>query len=148
MAALPGPVRVPRQRSLASCVTSVTSVANDKDDNEINPRAVRRSPGICLTAEENPGKPQQGDRLMKELCDVIASNGVPFLQMRSVGSHSMSGREVEGKKERTYCLICRLHSDTVIFCLILHVTSVSERGVAIVLQIFSRSKNMTLKTCT
>ena len=32
---------------------------------------------------------------------VIASNGVPFLQMRSVGSHSTSGREKEGNKERT-----------------------------------------------
>ena len=27
---------------------------------------VHRSPGICLTAEENPRKPQLGDRLMKE----------------------------------------------------------------------------------
>ena len=27
------------------------------------------SPGICLTAEENPGRPQVGDRLMKGLCD-------------------------------------------------------------------------------
>ena len=32
---------------------------------------------------------------------VIASNGVPFLQMRSVGSHSTSGREKEGIKDRT-----------------------------------------------
>ena len=32
---------------------------------------------------------------------VIASNGVPFLQMRSVGSHSISGREKEGKQERS-----------------------------------------------
>ena len=30
---------------------------------------------------------------------VIASNGVPFLQMRSVGSHSSSDREREGKKD-------------------------------------------------
>ena len=30
---------------------------------------------------------------------VIASNGVPFLQMRSVGSHSKSGREKEGNNE-------------------------------------------------
>ena len=28
---------------------------------------------------------------------VIASNEVPFLQMRSVGSHISSGREKEGK---------------------------------------------------
>ena len=31
---------------------------------------------------------------------VIASNGAPFLQMRSVGSHSTSGWEKEGIKER------------------------------------------------
>ena len=29
--------------------------------------AVLRSPGICLAAEENPGKPQVGDRLMNGL---------------------------------------------------------------------------------
>ena len=32
---------------------------------------------------------------------VIASNGVPFLQIRSVGSQRTSRREEEGKKERT-----------------------------------------------
>ena len=32
---------------------------------------------------------------------VIASNGVSYLQMRSVGSHNTSGREKEGNKERT-----------------------------------------------
>ena len=31
----PAPVRVPSQRPLAPSVASVTSVANDKDDNEI-----------------------------------------------------------------------------------------------------------------
>jgi hypothetical protein len=31
---------------------------------------------------------------------VITSNGVPFLQMRSIGSHSLSGREKKGKKVR------------------------------------------------
>ena len=39
---------------------------------------------------------------------VIAPNKIPFLQMRSVGSHSTSGREKEGNKEWTgllfYCL--------------------------------------------
>ena len=30
---------------------------------------------------------------------VVVSNGVPCLQMRSVGSHSTSGREKEGKTE-------------------------------------------------
>ena len=46
------PVRVPSQKPLAPSVASVTSVANDKDDNEMILWAVRRSPGICLTAEE------------------------------------------------------------------------------------------------
>ena len=46
-------------------VAAVTSVANDKDDNEMIRGAVHRSPGICLSAEENPGKPHLGDRLKK-----------------------------------------------------------------------------------
>ena len=61
----PAPVRVPSQRPLAP---SVTSVANDKGDNEMILGAVHRSPSICLTAEENPRKPQLKDRLMKALC--------------------------------------------------------------------------------
>jgi hypothetical protein len=52
----PAPVRVPAQSPLAPSVTSVTSVANDKGDNEMIPGAVHRSPGIYLTAEEKPGK--------------------------------------------------------------------------------------------
>ena len=36
----PAPVRVPGQRPFVPCVTSVTSVANDKDDNEM-------IPGLC-----------------------------------------------------------------------------------------------------
>ena len=77
---------------------AVASVFNDKGDNEMIPGAVHRS-GICLTAEENPGKPQLGDGLMKLLYEVIVSNGVPFLQMRSIGSQSTSGREKEGKNK-------------------------------------------------
>ena len=49
----PAIVRVPNQRSLAPSVVSVTSVANDKGDNEMILGAVHRSPGICLKAEEN-----------------------------------------------------------------------------------------------
>ena len=88
------PVRIPSQRPLAPSVASVTSVANDKDDNEMTLGAVHRSPGICLTVEENPRKPQLGERLMKGLCDQSSP------QMRSVGSHSTSGGEKEGIKER------------------------------------------------
>ena len=60
--------------------------------------AVHISPGICLTAEENPRKPQLGDRLMKAVRLVIASNEVPFLQMKSIRSHSTSGSEKEGMR--------------------------------------------------
>ena len=59
----PAPVRVPSQKSLAPSVASVTSVANNKADNEIILGAVHRSPGICLTDEKNPRKPQLGDRV-------------------------------------------------------------------------------------
>ena len=87
---------VPSQRPLAP---SVTSVANYKDDNEMILGAVHRSPGICLTAEENPGKPQLGGGLMKALQPVFALNWVLYLQMTSIGSHRPSGREKEEKKE-------------------------------------------------
>ena len=73
----PDPVGVPSQRPLAP---GVTSVANDKGDNEMILGAVHRSPGICLTAEENPRKPQLGDRLMKGLYDQ------PLPQMGSLSS--------------------------------------------------------------
>ena len=63
----PAPVRVPSQRPIAPSVASVTSVTNDKGDNKMILGAVHRS-GICLTAEENPRKPQLGDCLMG-LCD-------------------------------------------------------------------------------
>ena len=45
----PAPVRVPSQWSLAPNVTSIT---NDKGDNEI-PEAVHRFPGICHRVEQN-----------------------------------------------------------------------------------------------
>ena len=86
MIVLKAPVRVPSQRPLAPSVASVTSVGNDKGDNETILGAVHISPGIYLTAEENPRKPQLGARLMKGLCDQSSP------QMRSVGSHSTSGR--------------------------------------------------------
>ena len=76
---------------------SLRSVTNDKGDNEIIPWAVLRSHGICLTIEENPGKLQLGDSDVGAVRPVIASNGVPYLQMSSVGLHSSSGREKEGR---------------------------------------------------
>ena len=69
MAVPPAPVLVPSQRPLAPSVASVTSVANDKGYNEMIVEAVFRSPGIWLTAEKNPRKPQLGDNPMKKLCD-------------------------------------------------------------------------------
>ena len=61
----PAPVRNNGQRPLTP---TVTSAANDKSDNEI-PGAVNRSSGICHRANENPGKAQLGDSLMKGLGD-------------------------------------------------------------------------------
>ena len=49
----PVPVRVPSQMPLAPSVASVTSVVNDKGDNEMISGTVHRSPGIYLTADEN-----------------------------------------------------------------------------------------------
>ena len=68
----PATVHIPSQRPLASSVTSVTSVFNDKGDNEIIQGTVHRSPGIRLTTEKTPGKPQVGDRLMKGMCDQLS----------------------------------------------------------------------------
>ena len=71
---------------------------NDKNNNEMIPGAVQRPPGICLTAEESPGKLQLGDHLMKGLCEQSSpQNVIPYLQMTSVGSHSMLGMEKEEK---------------------------------------------------
>ena len=52
---------------------AVTPVANDEGDNEIIPGAGHRSPGIYLTVEEDPRKPQLEDRLMKGLWDQSSS---------------------------------------------------------------------------
>ena len=64
--------------------------ANGKGD-------VHSYPGIYLMVKENPGKHQLGDHLMKAVRPIIISNGISYLSMTSVGSHSMSGREKEGK---------------------------------------------------
>ena len=37
---------------------------------------------------------------MKALRPIIASNGVPYIQMTPLGSHSTSGSEKEGKNEK------------------------------------------------
>ena len=75
---------------------------------------MQRSPGIYLTAEENPGKPRLGDSLLKAVQPVIGSNGVLYLQMSFVGSHSMSGKEKEEKERKCGSGIRLGHSS--IFC--------------------------------
>ena len=70
--------------------------ANDRGNNKMIQGPVHR-----FTAEENTGKSQLGDLLMKAVRPAIASNGgVPYHQMTSVGSHSTSGMEKDGKKNR------------------------------------------------
>ena len=90
----PTPFRDLDQRPLAS---SVTSVAYDKSDNEIVPRTVHRYPGIFLTVEETPGRTQQGDGLMEDLCDQSS------LQMGSLtskcGQQDRTTRQ-EGKRRK------------------------------------------------
>ena len=39
---------------------------------------------------------------MKAVQPAIASNGVPYFQRRSIGSHSTSGREMEGKDKEGF----------------------------------------------
>ena len=98
----PAAVRFPSQRPLAPIATSVTSVSNDKGDNGMILGAVHRSPGICLTVEENPRKPQLGDRLMKGCATSHRLKWGPFPPNEVDGiAHSTSGREKEGNKERT-----------------------------------------------
>ena len=63
---------------MATCPECQASLSVDKSDNEIKPEAVHRSPGIYLTAEENPEKPQLGDHMMHLLNDVIAGRNDPM----------------------------------------------------------------------
>ena len=91
----PAPVRVPSQRLLAPSVTSVTSVAIDKGDNKTVLGAVHRSPGSCLTAEENPRKPQLGDRLMKGLCHRLKWGHFSPNEVGRIAQHVRKG---EGRK--------------------------------------------------
>ena len=96
MAVPPAPVWVPSQKPLAPSVTSVA----DKGDNEMIPGTVHRSPGIYLTAEKNPGNHSYETVRLRGCATSHRLKWDPFLQMRLIGSHSTSGREKEGKKER------------------------------------------------
>ena len=103
------PIRVPIQRPLASSVASVTSVANDKGDIEMILEAVHRSPGICLTAEGNPRKPQLRDREMKRLCDQLLPQMGPFPPNEGgrIAQHVGKG---EGKAEYTLMALIMKYS--------------------------------------
>ena len=63
-----------------------------KSDEEMEPGTVHRFLGIYFKAMEILGKPQLGDSLLKAVLPVIASNGVPYLQMTSVGTHITTGK--------------------------------------------------------
>ena len=60
----------------------------------------RVSPQLLLCPKENRGKPQLGNCLMKAVRPLIASNVVPYLRMRSLRSHSTTGKEKDVKKEK------------------------------------------------
>ena len=75
MAVPPAPVRTPSQMPLALSVTSVTSVSNDKADNEMIPGAVHRSPGICLKPRKTPKTSAMRPSDEGAVRPVIASNG-------------------------------------------------------------------------
>ena len=77
------------------------SVANDKGDNEMILGAVHKSPAICLTAEENPRKPQLGDSLMNShrlKCGPYSPN-----EVGRIGQHIRRG---EGRKEEKDGVLC------------------------------------------
>ena len=59
---------------------------------------VHRSPGICLTAEENPSKPQLGYSLTKGLCDQ-SSPQMGIFPPNEVGRIAQHVRKGEGRKE-------------------------------------------------
>ena len=48
---------------------------------------------------------------MKAIRPIIASNGVPYGQIRSVGTHGTSGKEDEGKLKPFYCTCIVHHID-------------------------------------
>ena len=89
------------QRTLVPSVTSVTTVANDRVK-------MKWSRGLCTdllafasklrkSPETSDGRPSD-EAAVRPL---IASNGASFLHLRSVESHSTSGREWEGKEGGT-----------------------------------------------
>ena len=72
---------------------------NDKDDNEVKPGDVQRSPGVYLTAEENPRNPQLGYR--RWLCDQSSSKWVPLLpnHVDRIAQNVREGKERNEEKD-------------------------------------------------
>ena len=65
------------------------------------PGTVHRSTGIYLIAVKNR-KTSARRQFIKAVGPVIASYRVPYLQMRSVGSHSRLGEEERGRQKGKY----------------------------------------------
>ena len=78
--------------------------ANDKGYNDMIPGVVHRSPGICLKLRKSSENLSNRPSDEGAVRSVIGSNKVPYLQRTSVGSHSTSGNEKEGYKEKTVLL--------------------------------------------
>ena len=93
MAVLSAPVRAPNHLPRMSRQSRLS--ANDKGDSEIIPWTAHRSLVSNLRSRKT-WKTSGRRPSIKAVRPVIASNGVPYLQMRSVGSHSTSGRKKEG----------------------------------------------------
>jgi hypothetical protein len=68
------------------------------DGNEMIPGVMHRSPGIYLTAEENPEKPQLLDRVMKGLCDQSLPQ-LGSLSPSEIGRIAHHARKGERRKE-------------------------------------------------
>ena len=85
----PALVWVPSQRPLDP---SVTSVANDRVIMKLCRELCTDILAFALKLRKTSARTPSNEGVMRP---VIASNGVPFLQMRSVESYSTSGREKE-----------------------------------------------------
>ena len=79
----------------APSVTSITSVANDR----VTMKWSRRLCTDLLAFSLQLRKTSARRPSMKAVLQVIPSNGVPYLHMRSVGSHITSGVGKEGKMD-------------------------------------------------
>ena len=69
---------------------------------EMIPGAVNRSPGICLAAEENPEKPQLGNRLMKSCATSHPHKWgpLPSNEASRIAKQVMKGEGRKGRKDR------------------------------------------------